>query len=498
MTEPDFTALPDLAAAQVGGVALFANDEFFAEKENLLKPTQAVFIPEKYTERGKWMDGWETRRSRVPGYDWCLIRLGIPGIIHGFNVDTAHFLGNYPEHCSIEACALEGNPGVDELLQAHWTELVPTSRLQGGSRNFFACHSRERWTHLRLNIYPDGGVARFRVHGEAAPDWNQWEPDELIDLAGIQNGGQVLICNDMFFSPKENLILPRRAAHMGEGWETRRRREPGHDWLILRLGAPGYLHEIEIDTAHFKGNYADSCSIEGCLIQEPVPVDFLTSRSLAWTEILPRQKLQADSIHTFHQLQAGDQLFSHLRLNIYPDGGISRLRVRGKLSRLARFNQRPLPLLREDLLRCCGSSEWVEQMLLATPFESPEQVYRLAERVADTLSAEDWLEAFAHHPQIGDLESLSRNFAQTADWASQEQAGSVGAADSVLQALADGNRAYLEKFGFIFIVCATGKSAAEMLTLLEERLSNDPEKELGLAAGEQRKITRLRLEKLLV
>ncbi|PIQ27355.1 bifunctional allantoicase/OHCU decarboxylase [bacterium (Candidatus Blackallbacteria) CG17_big_fil_post_rev_8_21_14_2_50_48_46] len=496
MSEPTFTQLPDLAAEQVGGVAIFANDEFFAEKENLLKPGRGVFIVDKYTDRGKWMDGWETRRSRVPGYDWCLIKLGIPGLIHGFDVDTNHFLGNYPEHCSIESCSLSGDPSVDELLAARWVELLPKSRLQGGSRNFFACESRERWTHLRLNIYPDGGVARFRVHGEAAPDWSHLVEGELIDLAGIQNGGQVLICNDMFFSPKDNLILPRRAAHMGEGWETRRRREPGNDWLILRLGAPGYLREIEIDTAHFKGNYADLCSIDACLIHEPVPVDFLTSRSLQWTEILPPQKLQADQIQTFTDLQASDQLFSHLRVNIYPDGGISRLRVRGVLGRLARFNQRPLPMLREDLTRCCGSSEWVEQMLQGAPFDSEEQAYRLAEQVADTLSAEDWLEAFSHHPQIGDVDSLRQKFAATAQWASQEQAGSMGASEETLQALAAGNKTYLEKFGFIFIVCATGKSAAEMLTLLQERLENDPEKELGVAAGEQRKITRLRLEKL--
>lgn len=498
MIEPEFTALPDLAAEQVGGVALFANDEFFAEKENLLKPGRGVFIPDKYTDRGKWMDGWETRRSRVPGYDWCLIKLGIPGLIHGFDVDTNHFLGNYPEHCSIDACALPGDPSVDELLAARWTELIPKSRLQGGSRNFFGCENRERWTHVRLNIYPDGGVARFRVHGKAAPDWSQLPEDALIDLAGIQNGGQVLICNDMFFSSKDNLILPRRAAHMGEGWETRRRREPGHDWLILRLGAPGYLHEIEIDTAHFKGNYADMCSIDACLIKDPVPVDFLTSRSLHWTEVLPPSKLQADSIQIFTELQGGNQLFNHLRVNIYPDGGISRLRVRGRPSRLTRFNQRPLPLLREDLIRCCGSSEWVEQMLQAAPYESPEQAFRLAEQIADGLSAEDWLEAFAHHPQIGDLESLRQKFASTADWATQEQAGSLDADEQTLQALAEGNRAYREKFGFIFIVSATGKSAAEMLALLQQRLEHDPEKELGIAAGEQRKITRLRLEKLLL
>lgn len=494
----DFTHLPDLAAEKAGGLTLLANDEFFAPKENLLKASEPIFIPDKYTEFGKWMDGWESRRSRKPGYDWCVLKLGIPGVIQGVDVWTAHFKGNYPEHCSIEACELDGNPDMDSLLAARWQEILPKQRLQGDSHNLFAIASGQRWTHLRLNIFPDGGVARFRVYGEAAPDWSELAPDSVIELSSLANGGQVMVCNDMFFSPKENLILPTKAAHMGEGWETRRRREPGHDWLILRLGAVGQIQHIEVDTAHFKGNYPDACSIDGCLIQEEVPVDFLTSRSLEWTPVLPPQKLEADTVHHFEeQVLNKGQLFSHLRLNIFPDGGISRLRVWGTPSRFARFNQQPLPAVRAELERCCGSSEWVEQMLQFYPFQSPEQLLSLAEQVADQLAEDDWLEAFHHHPQIGDLDALKAKFAATADLAGNEQAGSVNASEATLEALAKGNQAYLEKFGFIFIVCATGKTADEMLALLQERLPHDRDTELRIAAGEQRKITRLRLEKLL-
>lgn len=500
MPAPAFAELPDLAAAKVGGLALVANDEFFAPKENLLRPETPIFITDKYTDRGKWMDGWESRRSRKPGYDWCIIQLGIPGQIHGFDVYTAFFKGNYPEHCSIEVCEADGNPSVDLLLSAEtrWVELVPTSTLRGNDHNYFEINNRQRWTHVRLNIYPDGGVARFRVYGQATPDFSQLEDHQLIELSSIVNGGQVMLCNDMFFSPKENLILPTQAANMGEGWETRRRRDPGNDWVILKLGAAGLIRAIEIDTAHFKGNYVDACSIEGCLLQEDVPTDFLTSRSLDWTPVLPKVHLQADQVHRFeNELLAGEQYFSHLRLTIYPDGGISRLRIWGTPSRFERFNNRPLPEVRADLERCCGSSEWVEQMLQFYPFQNTQQVLLLAEQIADQLNESDWLEAFSHHPQIGDLESLKQKFASTAAIASAEQAGSATASDATLKELAEYNQQYFEKFGFIFIVCATGKSADEMLTLLKQRIHHDPETELRIAAAEQRKITRLRLEKLI-
>ncbi len=499
MKYDDFTQYPDLASEKVGGIALIANDEFFAEKENLLKAAEPVFIADKYTDRGKWMDGWESRRSREPGYDWCIVQLGIPGIIHGVDIWTAHFTGNYPEHASLEACYVEGNPDIDTLLamDTHWEPILGKETLQGGSHNLFAIASSARWTHVRLNIFPDGGVARLKVYGEAAPDFSHCPREEPIELSSIRYGGQVLLCNDMFFSPKENLILPTKAAHMGEGWETRRRRAPGHDWVILQLATPGTLTSIEVDTAHFKGNFPDACSIDACLIEDEIPLHFVTSRSLNWTEVLAPQKLQADHVHTFEDLQAPHQTFSHIRLNIYPDGGISRLRIWGYPDHVERLNQMSPTTLHETLVRCCGSSKWVNAMAAAVPFIDKADVLSSAERIADTLNEEDWLEAFDHHPQIGDLDSLRTRFADTAALASQEQAGSLNAHEDTLMALAQQNKVYLQKFGFIFIVCATGKTADEMLALLQERLSNDRDTELRIASGEQRKITQLRLEHLL-
>ncbi|HEX4640954.1 MAG TPA: allantoicase, partial [Chthoniobacterales bacterium] len=256
--------LVDLAAERVGGKALFANDEFFAEKENLLKSGRGIFIADKYTDRGKWMDGWETRRRRTPGHDWCVVQLGLRGVIKQVDIDTNHFLGNHPPFASLDAvCLANGLP--DEIESLAGTPILNKSPLNPGSQNLFAIASEQTWTHVRLNIFPDGGVARFRVYGIVVPDWSRVKPGELVDLAAVENGGVPLACSDMFFSSMNNLIMPGRSENMGDGWETRRRRGPGHDWIILKLGLPGTIRKIEVDTNHFKGNYPDMCSIEGCI-----------------------------------------------------------------------------------------------------------------------------------------------------------------------------------------------------------------------------------------
>jgi allantoicase len=326
-----FTEFIDLAAENVGGRALLASDEFFAAKENLLKPGRGVFIPGKYTEQGKWMDGWESRRKRVPGHDWCILQLGLPGVVRGVDIDTHHFLGNFPEYASVDALEVEGSPPAESLVDAKWTRILPQLRLQGGSRNLFPISSEQRWTHLRLNIYPDGGVARFRVHGEVRPDFERLlRAGGTVDLAAAEHGGTVVACNDAFFGPKDNLILPGRAANMGEGWETRRKRVlPGFDWIVVRLAVPGTVQKVEVDTAHYKGNFPESASIEGCYLREPV-VDFANAHDIAWTEVLPRTKLQADHRHFYESELRAQGPFTHVRLRIYPDGGVSRLRVHGR------------------------------------------------------------------------------------------------------------------------------------------------------------------------
>lgn len=322
-----FAGLIDLAADGVGGKALSASDEFFAEKENLLKPGRGISIPDKYTENGKWMDGWESRRKRVPGYDWCIIKLGIPGYIKGVDIDTNHFLGNHPPYASLEACCLEDNTLPPE--QTQWTEILPKSPLNPGAQNLFAVHSDKYWTHLRLNIFPDGGVARLKVYGKVHKNWENTPKEEMIDLAALVNGARVVLANDMFFGSKDNLIRPGRAKNMGDGWETKRKRIlPGSDWAIVKLAVPGVIKKILVDTNHFKGNYPDSCSIEGCLRLD-IDDSTLTDPGIEWKEILPQTKLAANQEHYFENEIKSDETFTHVRLNIFPDGGVSRLRLFG-------------------------------------------------------------------------------------------------------------------------------------------------------------------------
>jgi allantoicase len=342
MSAPAVVAPPgtiDLACDRIGGRAVLANDEFFAEKEHLVRAAEAEFDPNTYTERGKQMDGWETRRRRTPGHDWCIVALGAPGRLREIVVDTAHFRGNHPSHCSIDACNLNihdgGTKGEMEQLawgSVKWTEIVPHSPLQGHSRNNFEIDSDATYSHVRLNIHPDGGVARLRVYGEARPDWAALvESGDAIDLVSAINGGVAVTCNDMFFSDQQNLLLPRKAPNMGEGWETRRRREPGNDWVIVRLGAPAAsIGTVVVDTAHFKGNYPDRCSIDVAHI-EPTgdEVANCCSADVNWSQLLAEHSLDADTEHRFNVDKAFDVPPTHMRLNIFPDGGVSRLRVYG-------------------------------------------------------------------------------------------------------------------------------------------------------------------------
>jgi allantoicase len=324
-----FPGFVDLASERVGGKAVAASDEFFSPKENLLKQGRGIFISDKYTDNGKWMDGWETRRKRTAGHDWCVIALGLPGMVKGVDIDTNHFLGNNPAYASLDACdAASSKQLTAESIQ--WTTILPMSPLKPGAQNIFSVASGRRWTHVRLNIFPDGGVARLKVYGEVLPDWDRLKTKKLIDLAAIENGGLAITASDMFFSPMNNLIMPGRAATMGDGWETRRRRGPGYDWVILKLGTTGKVKKIEIDTNHFKGNYPDTCSLDCCSMPAQ-SVDGLNWAGVAWKELLPKLKLLPDKQQFFEKELKNVGAITYVRLNIFPDGGVSRLRVFGTI-----------------------------------------------------------------------------------------------------------------------------------------------------------------------
>jgi allantoicase len=270
------------------------------------------------------MDGWESRRKRTPGYDYCIVKLGTPGIIHGFDIDTSHFTGNFPPAASIDACYSNAQIPAEA---AEWVNIVPNSKLEGDSHLFMPVKFDQPITHLRLNIFPDGGVARLRVYGEIRKAWQQHPPGSVTDLFALENGGRALACNDEHFGSMHNLNIPGRGVNMGDGWETARRRTPGNDWVILQLGTPGVISEVEIDTAHFKGNYPDRVSLK-CASLKADAGENLATTSPNWPLLLPEQKLTMDHIHTFTDLKEHDAI-THVRMDIFPDGGISRIRLRG-------------------------------------------------------------------------------------------------------------------------------------------------------------------------
>ncbi len=327
MKNPLNTPWINLAQPRLGAQAVFATDDFFAPKERLILPEEPVFIPDKFDDNGKWMDGWESRRRRDGGYDVCIVRLGQRGQIKSIDIDTAHFTGNFPSSASIDACLCgDVMPGADEA----WTQISPQKELQGNSHNRLAVKCDKAFSHVRLNIYPDGGVARLRVYGRIDIDWSQINPEKTIDLAALENGGRPIFANDEHFGRLENIIAPGRAINMGDGWETRRRRSPGNDWGILELGRAGVIEKVLIDTSYFKGNYPDTCSLQASsgTIDH---IENLEEHSASWPTLLPAQKLSMDREHVFQTAITSHDPVRLIRVNNIPDGGIARLRLFGKI-----------------------------------------------------------------------------------------------------------------------------------------------------------------------
>ena len=324
-TPAQLQQMTNLADERIGAKVLECSDDFFAEAQRMLQFEAPVFVEGKFDDNGKWMDGWETRRKRYSGYDWAIVKLGVAGKIKAFDIDTTFFSGNYPASAMVEACYAPNG----DVAQATWHQILPNSILGPSQHHIFDVQSNDVYTHVRLNIYPDGGVARLRVYGDV--QIQMIDTTSTFDLLALENGGRVIAYSDAHFGHPRNLINPGRGVNMGDGWETARRRAPGFDWCILALGTAGKIEKIDIDTAHFKGNYPAEVSIQAIHIEDATDPQ-LIPQSMFWPFLLEAQPMQMDHIHSFINDVLAHEKISHIRVNMIPDGGISRIRLWGKAS----------------------------------------------------------------------------------------------------------------------------------------------------------------------
>lgn len=473
----------DLAARRLGGLVVAASDEFFGAADHLLAPGPSVFDPDAYVDRGKLVDGWETLRRRDGGHDWCIVRLGVAGVLDEVVVDTSHFVGNHPA-----AVAVDGTISDDLVPVDDWFPVVATTTLRGDELQSFAVGDGRRVTHVRLSIHPDGGVARFRAWGRPLVDLHAVaDPGGRLDLAAMLNGARIAGCSDEFFGTASNLIQVGDSRDMGDGWETRRRRGDGHDWVVVELASTGLVERVELDTTHFRGNFPDRCELAAVLAPAG---DLADVGDDDWTALAPPQRMRP---HARHVVQVADPVpATHLRLSVHPDGGVARMRAHGRITDdgWERAGARLLDALRprearQVLTACCGATAWVDAMVAARPFGTPAAVLAAADRAWAGLADDAHLEAFAAHPRIGERSASTLS--------TREQAGAAAADADVQERLRAGNVAYEERFGHVFLIRAAGRAADEILAALEERLDHDPATELAIAAEQQRQITVLRL-----
>jgi len=513
--------LTDLSLDATGSFVLYATDDYFAPKEALLRPGAPEWREGVYTDRGKWMDGWESQRRRAPGHDFAIVRLGTPGTIEAVLCDTTHFKGNAPDRVAIEAIEAPLTTTADALLalpvartqaelEGHggraWLEIAPAAAVRPDHASVLApALALPRATHVRLRIFPDGGVARLRVFGQVRPDPRRFWGAAAVDLAAIEHGGRIAAASDEFFGPPSNLLLPGRGADMGGGWETRRRRTPGTDWCVIRLGRRGRIERIELDTYLFKGNAPQAAVIE-CLDAESLGGAELERRLAApegWHPLIARTLLVPHHRHVLEPARA--EPATHVRVHIVPHGGLNRLRAYGHALDTP-DDQRALAALhamavdaRGELLRSfCGARAFAEGLGARLPADSVRGLFAAAAAVLDSLAEPDWLEAFAAHPKLGAARAPREATSQSATWSRGEQAGVSGGDGDVLARLARANEAYEKRFGFTFIAFASGRGADEVLELLEGRLGQARAAEIANAAREQAHITRHRIAQWLL
>jgi allantoicase len=317
--------LIDLAQSRLGTKIIYKTDEFFAPAKRIINPWPAVFKEGVFDKHGKWMDGWETRRKRNSGHDYLILKLGKPGKIHKVDVDTSYFNGNQPSKFSLEACF--NNKKSNKSFK--WIKILNKKNAKPNSHHLFNIKNKSIFTHIKLNIYPDGGVARLRIYGsmEVKKKFNK----KIINLTSILNGATPIACNNEHFGRSENILAPGTGKNMGDGWETRRSRGKNFDWLILKCATSGKISKIQIDTHHFKGNYPDKCSLQAANLSDKITYKTIIKNSNKWKLLLNKTKLYAHKKHNFKNKLMKNKKVNYIRINIFPDGGISRIRVFGKV-----------------------------------------------------------------------------------------------------------------------------------------------------------------------
>lgn len=318
-------AYVNLADARLGATVMEASDEWYAPASRMLNPKAANYY--YHDDEGfRWVDGWETSRRRKAGNEWCVIKLGRPGRITAVGFDTSFYTGNYPLAASVQACKVRAD---GDIQDAEWVELVPPTELSGDTQRLVPVGAGECFTHVRLNIFPDGGLARFRVFGLIQP-LSADGSSAQCDLAALENGGRIVGCSDTHFGAVRAMIAPGPAVEWGKGWETRRLRKPGHDWAVIALAAPGTLDRILVDTTYYTGNFPAAFSLQGARL-ENTSDEVALNQAMYWPELVGRTELKGGCQNAV-ELSAAlrETLVTHVRLNIYPDGGVTRLRLLGQ------------------------------------------------------------------------------------------------------------------------------------------------------------------------
>jgi len=320
------SGLIDLAQPRLGSKILYKTDDFFGPVERILSSTKPIWKEGIYDKNGKWMDGWETRRKRSPGNDYLILYLGRPGKLNIINIDTSYFNGNHPKYASVEGCS---NNKKNLGKNVTWKTILKKSRIKPNTENFFSIKKNETFTHIKLNIFPDGGVARLRLFGKISLNKSSFKNNK-IELSSILNGTSIVAVNNEHFGKAENILAPGRAINMGDGWETRRRRDQGNDWVIFKFGIPGKIQKIIIDTLHFKGNYPDYFILQGKYINENkiISKNELVKKSNNWDNIVKKTKLYENKMHIIENILS-KKIYNFIKLSIFPDGGISRVNIFG-------------------------------------------------------------------------------------------------------------------------------------------------------------------------